>query len=527
MNNFVGTRQILRLIIRRDRFRLIAWVILLALLPIATANAFFELAPTEAARESLAATAASNPAFIALLGPIYGSSIGALTAWRVGTFGAVLVALMAILTVTRHTRTEEETGRADILGSTVVGRHALPAAAFTIVALVGLTVGVITAGGLSGLGLPLAESVAFGIGFMAVAVVFAAVAVTVAQISESATTTRGLGVGLIGLAFVLRAIGDSTDAGFLAWLSPIGWFTRLRPFADEAWWVLSLYLALTLIALATAFALAIRRDIGAGLFPTRPGPPHAHPGFDSAFDLARRLQVRSMIGWTVGVAGLGIVFGAISQSIGDLIASNPQFAAIFERLGGEKGVTETFFVTAVGTMALIAAGYATRSVLVLQTEEDRRRADPILATAVPRTRWMGSHLIFALGGSAIMLILAGIVTAIVYGASRTDPAVSGPSVVTIAIGHILPVWVIAGLAAALFGVAPRLTQLAWVALILFAVIGQIGQLLDLPEWVINLSPFAHVPEPSDPDLLPGLVLAVIAAALIAAGHFGIRNRDIR
>ena len=36
---------------------------------------------------------------------------------------------MSLMVVIRHTRAEEETGRAELIGATAVGRHAIPAAA--------------------------------------------------------------------------------------------------------------------------------------------------------------------------------------------------------------------------------------------------------------------------------------------------------------------------------------------------------------------------------------------------------------
>ena len=57
-------------------------------------------------------------------GPVFGDSLGALTAWRVGVYAAVLAAVMSLLIVVRHTRDEEETGRQELIASGMVGRRA-------------------------------------------------------------------------------------------------------------------------------------------------------------------------------------------------------------------------------------------------------------------------------------------------------------------------------------------------------------------------------------------------------------------
>ena len=46
------------------------------------------------------------------------------------------------------------------------------------------------------------------------------------------------------MLFVLRAVGDTTEASWLSWLSPFGWNTQLRAYGDTRWWVLLLYVAL-------------------------------------------------------------------------------------------------------------------------------------------------------------------------------------------------------------------------------------------------------------------------------------------
>ena len=191
MTTLAGTGKLIRLILRRERLRLGIWVVVLVIVPVFTATAFIDLYPDQASREALAATVASSPALTALLGPLYDSSIGGLTAWRAGTLGAFFVALMAILTMIRHTREEEETGRRELLGATVVGRHAPLVAALAVTIGAGLLVAGLLTAGLAGVGLPLAGSFAFGLGYAGVAVVFAGVGAVAAQLTEASSTRAG------------------------------------------------------------------------------------------------------------------------------------------------------------------------------------------------------------------------------------------------------------------------------------------------------------------------------------------------
>ena len=94
-----------------------------------------------------------------------------------------------------------------------------------------------------------------------------------AQLTESARLAKGLAGAVLGLAFVLRAAGDAgaTTGVPLTWLSPLGWAENVRPFADERWWMLLLFVAASRPG-AVAYALAGRRDLGMSFLPARPGP---------------------------------------------------------------------------------------------------------------------------------------------------------------------------------------------------------------------------------------------------------------
>ena len=531
MRSLVGTRQLVRFILRRERLRLAIWVATLALVPVGTANAFIELYPSEAERERLAATVASNPAMVSFLGPVYDSNVGALTVWRIGTIGSLLVGLMAVLTVIRNTREEEETGRRELLGSTVLGRYAALTAALLVVGAAGIVVGVLIAAGLIGVGLPPPGAFAFGAGFAAAALVFAAAAGVAAQVTEGAGAARGIAIGYVGFSFLLRVAGDggeSAGIGWLSWLSPIGWFTRLRPFAAENWSVGLLFLGWALVLGAASYWLSSGRDVGAGVIPPRPGPASAAAWLRSPLALGWRLQRPSFIGWSIGLALVGLVYGSVADGIGDMLEESPQLAAIFEQLGGAAGITDAFFATAMGIVALIATAYAIRSVLRLRVEEESLRAEPVLATATPRRRWVGSHLVYAVVGPVVMLALAGAVAGATYGAIVGDISGEARKVIGAALIQVPAVWVVVGVAVILFGLFPRLTSLSWGVLVMSLLLGQLGQILQFPQWSLDVSPFSHIPRlPSaDVEVVPLLVLTALAVAMTAIGLRGFQRRDI-
>jgi ABC-2 type transport system permease protein len=527
-----GTGALVRLILRRDRVLLPLWILSFGLLMASVVASFKGLFPTAANRQAYAAASAADAGFVALYGPLHGSGLGELSVWRAG-FYPVLVALIALLTVIRHTRVEEETGRRELVGATVVGRHAGLAAALAVTLGANLVLAAVVALAMAGQGLPVAGSLAAGLELATAGWVFAAVGAVAAQLTSGAGAARGIAVATLGGTWLLRVGGDLSDQaggglGWLSWLSPIGWAHRLRPYAGERWWVLALAAALTAGLAGTAVAVSARRDVGAGLLPDRPGPAAAAPGLRSSLALAWRLHRGLLAAWTAGFAVVGVVLGGAGTSVGDLVGENQNLEDIFTRMGGRAGLIDAYLASVMAIMGLLAAGYAIQATLRLQAEEAGGRAEPVLATAVGRLLWAGSHLIFSALGSAAALVAAGLTCGLAYGLGAGDLGHQLPRVVAAAVVQLPAVWVLAAIAVALIGLAPRLAGVAWGALAACVLVGLVGAALRLDQWLMDLSPFSHVPKlPGQAaSATPLVALVGVAAVLAAAGLAGLRRRDI-
>lgn len=87
---------------------------------------------------------------------------------------------------------------------------------------------------------------------------------------------------------------------------------------------------------------------------------------------------------------------------------------------------------------------------------------------------------------------------------------------------------LAALGVLLVGWGPRASGAAWAGVAVCFVIGWLGGLLDLPGWVVDLSPFSHVPAVPSQELTapPLLLLSALTATAVAAGYLGFRRRDI-
>ncbi|TDB90496.1 ABC transporter permease [Actinomadura sp. KC216] len=527
----VGTGGLVRLILRRDRFLLPAWVIVLALLPMGFVGATDSLYPEAADRLQYARTTGTNPTFLALYGPMYDTSLGSIIAQRSG-FIPVVVAIISALTVVRHTRTEEEAGRRELLGATVTGRGSGLAAALIVTMAANLVLAVLLAAGLTSQGLPFAGSLALGLQLAAAGCLFAAVAGVTAQLSEGASAARGIALAALGVAFAVRMAADVGGAGnglsWLGWVSPFGWINRLRAFGGERWWTLALVAALIAVLVAAAAALQARRDVGAGILPPSLGPAAASERLSGPFGLGWRLQSRPLYGWLAGFAALGVVYGALAKGIRDMVEDNPQLEEIFTKIGGQSGITDAYFASVMSMLGLIVAAYAVSAALRLRTEESGQRAEPLLATATGRLRWASSHLVFALLGPAVALAVAGGAAGLTHGLNAGDVGGELPRVLGAALAQLPAVWLVAAIALALFGLAPRLAAGgAWAAVGLFGLLTLFGASLDLDQRVLDVSPFAHIPKiGQDFAVMPLVWLAALAAVLAVLGLAGFRRRDL-
>ena len=286
MSAFTGTSQLLRLALRRDRFVLTGWVVALAALPALFALAFGRALPAQADVLRETRLMAGNAGFRMLsLSP--GASVGAYAMNRGFVTLAILAAVMSITCVVRHTRQNEETGRAELLGAAVVGPAAELAAAVLVTLGANLVLAPLTALGLIAAGQPAAGSFAAGAAVAAVGAAFAGVAAVTAQLSRSARAAAGLAVAALAISFLVSGVGNMlghTDitgtvaySAWPGWLTPLGWGYQLRPFGAEQWWVLLLPICFTAMLLFAAGRLVVHRDLGAGVLPERAGREHASP----------------------------------------------------------------------------------------------------------------------------------------------------------------------------------------------------------------------------------------------------------
>jgi ABC-2 type transport system permease protein len=530
MSGYAGTGALLKLALRRDRVVIPLSVAGLVLFAGGSAKSTLDLYQGQDAVEAARALVAS-PAITGMYGPVANpDNPDSFAIFKTLLLGAVCVALLAIVLVRRHTRTEEEAGRTELVGAGAVGRRAPLTAAVIIASATVLVSSVLASLSLIGAGLGASGSWAFGVAWAGVGLTFTGVTAVAAQLT---TTTRGAGAwafGALGVSYLLRAVGDTAGgaASWLTWLSPLGWAEKIEVFGADRLVVVDIPVVVTVLLVGLAFAFQERRDFGAGLLPSRPGPATAAPALRSPWALAWRLQRTTLAGWVIGYAVVGTVLGGVAGSV-STIAGSEQMQDLLRKLGGNAAtLTDTFLPTELQFLAVGAAAYGISAALRLRSEENDLHTEQVLATSTRRYTVLASHSVIALLGSALLMVVMAIALALGTRAQYGGFGAALGHLLPSALATIPPVWVCVGLALAIFGSAPKVVYVAWALLAVFVVVGEFGPLFNLPQPVVDLSPFVHavVLPGSGVVAMPLVVLFAIAAGLVVLAQTTFRRRDI-
>jgi ABC-2 type transport system permease protein len=537
MTGFTGTMWLVRLALRRDRITLPAWILGMAGFLAAT-TAMFEDNYAKHPELLVPDTqiVIENPG-MRVLGLVTGPTIGGYALHRDALTLSVLAALMSIFAVVRHTRQAEELGRAEMLGAGVVGRYASLGAAVIVAVAANVVLAFLLGVSMIVVGQPVAGSLVAGASIALVGVAFTGVAAVTSQLASTTRGATGLAGAALGGSFLLAALGNmlgTVDSSALrvtsawpAWLSPIGWGQQMRPFADNLWWPAVLSpLALGLLSWA-AVVLVGRRDVGRGMWPERRGDAHARPSLLSPTGLVWRLQRGALLGWAIGMVGFGLVFGALSEQIGGMEEAATEW---YSNFGGDVDLLGAYWASMMQIAGTGVAAYVVTLLLRLHHDEAQGTMEPVLGTAVSRLRWLAAYAANAVLGSTLLILLFAVAVVVSGGLVLGDPASLLRDLIGAALVQLPAIGVLGAAALALVMLLPRWSVgLSWALVVSAIFLGPMfGPSLGLPAWLLNLSPFTHVPNAPAVDISLGPVLGLLAgsALLASAGVVAMRQRNL-
>jgi ABC-2 type transport system permease protein len=515
-----GVGSLIRLALRRDRIRLSVWIAALTLMMVYAPNAVKLAYPDEAARQARV-NLLKTPAGMILGGPMFGvneTDLGVMMANELMLTLIIASSILSILTVIRHTRAEEESGAAELVLSSVVGRYARTYAALIVVGGVNAVLAVTMTLAMSATGFDVVNTAAMCLGITGAAMVFGAVAAVTAQLWRQARAATGAAMAVLALAVFARGIGDviNNSGSALSWFSPIAWAQQMRAFVDLRWWPFALLVVLAVALMALAAALESRRQYDDGVLPSTGERPNAHP-IRSVFGLHVTLQRGQTIGWTVGLFLAGLAFGSMTKSLLDAAKDNE----LLRRVLAHGGI-DSVYTTLTQFLAAAATAYVVGAVLRLWSDEESGLGEAVLAGAVSRWRWLLTAVAAAIVGAAVLMFFAGLGNGIGAAITIGEPATVWRLTVA-GLAYVPAMAAMAGIAA--LAVALRFAWIGWLAVTFVVISLYLGALLRLPQWLLDASPVGQTRAPSEYSALALIVIVVVAIALTLVAGVIYRRRD--
>jgi ABC-2 type transport system permease protein len=514
--------------LRDIRGRTIAFAYVFAAVAYINPVSYRHAYPTLAERIAFAHSFGHNKAVVLFYGKAYDLlTIGGYTAWRSGGILAIFAAVFGLMAAVRLIRTGEESGQTELVLSGLATRRLAGLAVTSSIATATAVLWLATVLGLVAAGLPLSGSAYLALVVACVIPVFAGLGAVVSQLASSRRFALELGLGAVAVFFLLRLIADTaTGAGWLDWITPLGWAERLRAFTGAQPLVLVLPGVISILLVALSARLQAGRDIGTGLLTGRSSARPHLVLLSSPTGQALRQERSSLIAWLAGIGVFALVVGVISKSVSS-VGISKQLSRELAKLGagtvlrpvGYISFTFIFFV-------FVVSLFAASQVAATRHAEADGQLETVLSQPVARWRWLTGRLL--LGLAAVVALSLAAVAATWLGA--VSQGVSLPAGRMLEAGaNCLPTAVLfLGLGALGYAVIPRAASELAYGLVIVAFLWQLfGSLLGAPRWLVDATPFVHLGLAPIHAFRPGpaavMLLIGIAAGTAAVARFGQRD----
>ena len=566
---FDNTLKLTRFILKREKVSSVAWLLSIVIFNALIILLFiFVMVPLPEERAQLMAMF-ENPALLAMVGPLHPEhgvsniDMGYVFTLFMMVIVGVAVAIMNVFLIVRHTRTDEEAGRYEVLRSLPSGRLANINAAMVSAVIINTILAVFTAismflvfglgdSGFSDFG----SALLWGVNMGVIGLVFAAVAALFSQLSSNARGAMSYSFFVLGLFYLSRAVADmdmnAGSEGF-ALISPFGLISRTWVYVDNIWWPVLVVIGMAAVFTALAYWLCSTRDIDQGLIPARPGKSKGGMLMKSPFGLNLRLKRLSIIVWVIIMLSVAASYGTILEDIENFIGGSDMYrqlmlapipglleslegappeevAAVMNSLLEQQGYNVVqMFANMIGfIMAMVAAIPVLMFILKAKGEEVAIRAELIFATPASRTKYLSGLVIISFATAVLVQAAQAIgMFSLVQSIGMAD-RLPLKFLMESMLVYVPALWVMGGLATLLVGAFPKRTGWIW-AYYGFAFFAMMyGRMLPDLEILANFTPMGWVPQLPVDDIswAAMIVLSVIGIALAALGISLYNKRDI-
>ena len=520
---------------RRDWLQVLLWGVGTALLAYASFIGVRDAYGTAQDRTSLLAAALANPVILMFRGLPSGADEGAFMIFLIFPWLAILAAFMSTFLAVRHTRGDEETGRAELVAATPAARTVPFAATALHGLLANALLAALVASAFLAVGAEAEGALLAGTATGAVGVTFLGVGLLAAQLMRTSRGANSLAVWTLMATFVIagfgNAIGTPSDdltrmeSSWLTWLSPFGWGENTRAFDENLWWPALLSLGVGAVLAAVSAVLVAVRDLGGSFIAERLGRADASPALSGPMALVWRLTRGAVLGWAVGGFLIGVLSTSLASLVEEIGASNPAVEQILRQISGAGSVQQGTITTFFTMLGVLAACCAVQVVCRARQEEAHGTAEPLLAAPVGRVRWLADYLVVALIG--VVLVIAAAIAGAALGIAGQDGDTDlMRTVLVTGAGQVAAASVFLVVTALAFVLVPRATiPLGWSLVLLGMALGLFGPLFGFPEWLVQASPIAVTPfVDGDAVDLRGLWWLVLATGAGAVASLSLMRR---
>jgi ABC-2 type transport system permease protein len=527
--SLAAPRALARRAFRDARVRTISFAYLFAVIAYIQPVGYRDAYPTLSSRLAFAHSFGDNKAIRLFYGvPHDLLTVSGYTAWRVGGTLAIFASVFGLLAAVRALRTEEDTGRMELVLAGSVGRGTAYLSALAAIGAGVLILGLAEFAGLLLSGLSAGGSAELALATASVVPVFVGVGALTSQIASTRRMALELGGAAVGLFLALRVIADtSTSAGWLRWATPLGWAEEMRPFTSAHPIVLALPVLATVALLFVAARIAAGRDIGTGILPARDSSQPRLGLLSSPTAQALRSERTSLIVWLASIGAFAYITGVIAKSTATAGISKSLQHQV-SKLGTGSIITPTGYLAFVFIFFVLAVSlFVCAQISAARHEEADERLETLLSLPVSRSRWLGGRLVLALAGAAAISLVAGLLTWIGAESGGVDISLMGMLEAGL---NCLPVAVMfLGIAALAYAIVPRASAGLSYGLVTVAFLWYLfGSLLSVPHWLVQATPFAHIGlVPTQPFRIgAAAVMFGIAAACALAATWVFARRDL-
>jgi ABC-2 type transport system permease protein len=212
-------------------------------------------------------------------------------------------------------------------------------------------------------------------------------------------------------------------------------------------------------------------------------------------------------------------------------SASPATAEWYARMGGSEQIVDAYRASVMEMAGMAVAVYVVQILLRVRAEEADGRLEPLLSTAVSRSRWIIGHLVNAGLGALALLSIFAAGMALAAGAALGDVPAQLREMLPAGLVQLPAIMVLGGVVVAATALVPHWSAaVSWSGLLLAILVGPLfgAATLQLPQWAQDISPFTHVPKlpAADVSVFPLLALLGVSVVLAGVAVAWLRRRDL-